>query len=266
MPVTVLGVAAAVLATVGAWSVTVTAGASTTHCVVPDPLVAVTVPVVEVSGVVSKPAVVIVPTVVAQVNVGWVAMAAELIVTRGRKLPGRGRVEAHRGRVYLDTRKRLVDRHADTAGDAQSARIGDRDLESIIAGLAERGRGVLGRIGAVGAEVYRGRRSAGCRPFVGQARFPRIGVRPQDREARGRARHRAGRRAAAVGGAITAATTALLETPLETTTTESICRVPGPQAVIYAGSAISAACSSSCWKRDRPISDPHENSTTSFAW
>ena len=69
VPVTVLGVALAAVPTVGAWLVTLNVAVPLTV-----PLLAVTVPL-PVVGAVNRPLVLIVPAVVAQVNVGCVAKA-----------------------------------------------------------------------------------------------------------------------------------------------------------------------------------------------
>ena len=107
---------------------------------------------------------------------------AELIVARRRECCVAVGVQARRCGTHGDATSSVWFTVTLTVLVArQSARIGDRYLEVIGAGRGERGRGVLGRIGAVDREADRGRRRSRGRPGVGQRAFTRILIRSQDR-------------------------------------------------------------------------------------
>ena len=125
-------------------------------------VVAVTFPLpTAVFGAVNRPLAPIVPAVVVQASVGCVSRAAPNWSPAGRReLLGSAGDEAGRRRTHRDRGQRLADPHVHAARGRQPIGIGDRRREGVPAGHAERGHGVLRRVGAVGAEARR-RRAAG---------------------------------------------------------------------------------------------------------
>ena len=95
--------------------------------------------------------------------------------------------------VTRDARERLVHGHVHAAGGRNPARIGDRDQETVAAGLGERGRGVLAALLPLTEKLTGGRRRAGGGSRCRSGSTAPAVVGPQDREGRRRAGHHAGR-------------------------------------------------------------------------
>src|SRR5262249_55613422 len=122
----------------------------------------------------------------------------ELVAGGGRELPGGAGGDDHRRRADDDAGQGLVDRDADAAGRGQAAGVLGGHLEGVGARVVERGGGVLGWVGGVGAKAHGRGHGAGRRPGVGQVGLAAV-VGAEHAQGRRRAGDGGGRGAGGTG-------------------------------------------------------------------